>query len=567
MSTTYAAATDGSHARILKWNESTQVWDSVYYVSWTRLVGVFGFAEDDVWICGEERFNGYCRVYHWDGISWSNVSPANASWHGARDIWGTSSNDIWLACSERIYHWNGSIWEHWDHTNRHWEGVWGFASNDIWVAGRLLDYVAHWDGATWTLDDAGDPFNNGLWDVYGAAPDDVWCGIISGQSGMPHWDGATWSLVGTGFANLTITAVHGTAINNVLAAGGISGADMIRWNGTAWVPYSVAPATMIGSAQSIWIADASHIWVVGTNGQAIFYNGVVWTREDSVYESFYGVWTNYTDVHPPTVEDISPVENSTGQSNDPPIQFSIRDNFAVDQDTIQVLVNTQMVYRKVTGFDPDWAGSTITVNAYNGWDFVLDHAERFEPGTVINVRVIARDTSDLLVDSSWKFTTNDYPRIVNKEPPDQSYTDKDASGGFSIVDQNSGDRFIGGLWGQAQWGDQQWGQGESAVSSGGISLASVRVWVSGELVFNGVAFADGWTGSSYVANSENGYDFILDHDAPFSDRRVVFSVLGTNYAGDTVHDHWEVYALRGFRFSVYRMVVRSMRNQDERNPV
>lgn len=45
-----------------------------------------------------------------------------------------------------------------------------------------------------------------------------------------------------------------------------------------------------------------------------------------------------------------------------------------------------------------------------------------------------------------------------------------------------------------------------------VDLSAVRVYVRGELVFNGTSFETYWEDSSYAANANNGYDFVLRPD-------------------------------------------------------
>jgi hypothetical protein len=77
--------------------------------------------------------------------------------------------------------------------------IWGFGPADIWAVGwdsTLAPVRIHWDGSSWT--GSGPPARH-LYDVWGAAPDDVYTVDVDGT--IEHWDGTSWTDGGSPTAN------------------------------------------------------------------------------------------------------------------------------------------------------------------------------------------------------------------------------------------------------------------------------------------------------------------------------------------------------------------------------
>lgn len=121
-------------------------------------------------------------------------------------IWGSSPNDVWLACSGSpplLWHFDGHTWSH-DSTYRAIDpsALWGFTSNDIWL-GNSFGSLWRYNGAQWyqhsTYSLPG--FDRiAIEDIWGARPDDVWGvgfadqfnGGTQYQGTIIHFDGSRW---------------------------------------------------------------------------------------------------------------------------------------------------------------------------------------------------------------------------------------------------------------------------------------------------------------------------------------------------------------------------------------
>jgi hypothetical protein len=69
-------------------------------------VDVLGFGPHDVWAL--ERESSRTRLRHWDGAGWSEVpTPEGFS---AERLWGTSGSDVFAVGPRGLFHWDGREW-------------------------------------------------------------------------------------------------------------------------------------------------------------------------------------------------------------------------------------------------------------------------------------------------------------------------------------------------------------------------------------------------------------------------------------------------------------------------
>jgi hypothetical protein len=170
------AATSGAQPVIYRWQGGT--WSAVpspLDASPTaEIAAMWGEAADDLWAGGKVAAgpgpSDPIRAFlmHWDGTSWSRVTPSVLSqdWQSVMSIWGTSSRDVWFggvdtgpvildagnaAGTGNIWHFDGTTWvdERLQITisNSIFFGLWGTGPTDLWASGD--DGVRHYDGKSW----------------------------------------------------------------------------------------------------------------------------------------------------------------------------------------------------------------------------------------------------------------------------------------------------------------------------------------------------------------------------------------------------------------------------------
>jgi hypothetical protein len=133
----YAGGTFG----LSRW--SGTAWMDIGDDNATEAVGVWGFADDDVWAVSDVG-----TLAHWTGapVGWTDTLPAsNPNFEdGTKSVWGAAPDDVWAAGDGgAISHWDGAAWSqvqvgkfpYYPCLNR----VHGSSAGDVWVAGLSSD--------------------------------------------------------------------------------------------------------------------------------------------------------------------------------------------------------------------------------------------------------------------------------------------------------------------------------------------------------------------------------------------------------------------------------------------
>lgn len=207
----------------------------------------------------------------WDGTNWAALgTPGEAGGRGVYDLAWDSVGDLYVVgvftawaggASDYISRWDGTAWNAVGDPDVGAATInWVYAividsQDTIFVGGNFTDwandadadYVAQWDGTTWTA--LGTlPLNNLVY-ALALRPDDeaLFCGGTFGQFGAETlmriglWNGANWEplgsgLIGTGVHNLKI-APDGVLLigGNFTQAGDIVLNDsLVKWNGSVF---------------------------------------------------------------------------------------------------------------------------------------------------------------------------------------------------------------------------------------------------------------------------------------------------------------------------------------------
>lgn len=259
-----------------------------------------------------------------DPPSWEVVFEGQAY----TDIWATSATDVWAITQGTLRRYDGTSWtSERIHDSGSLASIWGSGPDDVWVGSSSL--VLHYDGAGWTSEEL--PSNNNQLQIHGTGPSDVFAVSVSGN--IWHYDGADWTQVSTGYGALE--DVWATSSDDVWVAG--VDRTLVHYDGTDWtevvVPEELAPdsdhflAVWASSATDVWVAPHAHdrgllhydgtawefvdfgvappapyediwgtgpddIWVTGTYGNVLHYDGASWTRpySDGAFGRFYGIW-------------------------------------------------------------------------------------------------------------------------------------------------------------------------------------------------------------------------------------------------------------------------------------
>ncbi len=282
------------HTLVEHWDGSSVGWTIVPSPNSSALNsyfnGIAADAPDDVWAVGGTDQSGppyRSLVEHWDGTSWSIVSPA--SFPGVLyGVVALGPNDVWAVGTEN-YPGRGLI-EHWDGTT--WtatylrfaallRGLAAVGPRQIWAVGQRYGrtdpfgdttLTMRFNGSAWSRVPSPNPLSgnssdqNWLTSVSAVAASDVWAvGRDGNHDGGPldqtlteHWDGARWTIVpspdpGGSSQDNDLWGVAAVATGDVWAVGGVgsflspagSAPLAMHWDGSSWTQVSV-PAPTVG---------------------------------------------------------------------------------------------------------------------------------------------------------------------------------------------------------------------------------------------------------------------------------------------------------------------------------
>jgi hypothetical protein len=197
----------------------------------TLLASVSAESADDVWASGSTQIHGRYEpfVEHWDGETWQSTDLPEGLVGRIVSLSALSSTDVWAlgatyvdgASGADVLHWDGSAWSvvhalPYAHRQGYELGsLLTISTTDVWAVGyhvfrdtepAYVPYVLHWDGSTWSGQDAPAPpgwHDSHFTAVSGTSDDDLWAvGLQTNKPygpGVPlveHWDGSAWTVTG-----------------------------------------------------------------------------------------------------------------------------------------------------------------------------------------------------------------------------------------------------------------------------------------------------------------------------------------------------------------------------------
>ena len=205
-----------------------------------HLMGVWGAADDDVWVV-ERNFSKNSRPFlHWDGSVWTRSADTVPLFQSLSTIYGTSKSDIWAAGnvgfsgSLQVFHYDGSHWTLIPSSPKDVQlttpaPILAFGPSDMWLGAQ--NNIWHYDGSAWTPSFSGSPL--GCTSFFGQGAADLWATVAQGTI---EYKGASWAL-------------NAPSLNGLRALGGVTTSDMwavglsgvaAHYNGTAWTSFTTS---------------------------------------------------------------------------------------------------------------------------------------------------------------------------------------------------------------------------------------------------------------------------------------------------------------------------------------
>jgi hypothetical protein len=269
--------------------------------------GIWFATENDGWAIGGQT------ISHWDGREWTPLPPQTPGSIGS--IWGTAADDVWAvggSGSGLVMHYDGLDWRARPFPDcPGLASVSGRARDDVWVTGcDKTGFAAHWDGSGWTQFSIASPGQNLPYgrnvcpvlvpardgrtlaavegSLYLFAPlTDRWRPIehpLSGYLGGKRWGPGEFAAFAAG------PGAEFWGVGKRYGAGEDERSPVVLRHaaGDEWTKGEL-PADW-GSASAVWPRAADDVWVVGTAGLILHFDGHTWTHEPSgTDESLVGV--------------------------------------------------------------------------------------------------------------------------------------------------------------------------------------------------------------------------------------------------------------------------------------
>lgn len=203
-------------------------------------------------------------------------------------IWGSSPNNIWAAgwivrgdWGTNLVHYDGEKWEDYDYFEANFNGMFGLDSNNIWAVGYNLGpydeaLVAQFDGIEWktVYVDINVP---GLFAVWASAPNDVFA--VGSKGTIIHYNGSTWEVMQTGW-NKNLYDVWGFGSNDVFACGGnnptvgdTSKPLLLHYDGNTWESLLDTINYPERSIETVWGSSPDNIFFQGYYKENGLYQG------------------------------------------------------------------------------------------------------------------------------------------------------------------------------------------------------------------------------------------------------------------------------------------------------
>ncbi len=220
------------------------------------------------------------------GMWCTETSPAAATveLHG---VWAIDNNDVYaVGDSGTILRRRCNTWTAMTSgTTNRLNAVWS-SGTTVWVvgdAGTILKFA----GAAWTP--VTGVTTQDLYAISGTSDTDVW--LVGGSGQALRWDGANWTTRGVGGNML---GVSGTGDGDVWVA--TEAAYVAHCNSSAlWTNTTPWPTLMPeGNSVTDYFAvlerSSTNVWVASVSGNALQYNGSVWTSHSTSGAVFHSLW-------------------------------------------------------------------------------------------------------------------------------------------------------------------------------------------------------------------------------------------------------------------------------------
>jgi hypothetical protein len=259
----------------------------------------------DVWGCSSDAvfLLGRSSLLFYNGSNWIDLPDPPGD--RGRAIWGTSPKDVFVieesgdgpwSMRSNIYHYDGVAWE--VVLDRPYpllplRDLWGSSDHDIFAVGDG-GTILHYDGHGWSQIPSGTDCH--LRSLWGTSSRDLFA--AGGGGTILHYDGSTWSTL---FADpsLNFFGIWASSSSDIYCIGmtntwGDDGmvSRVYHYDGSACRPVAEATGDF-AELRSIWASSSTDIYAVGEgdpDGTMLHYDGVTWTQAPLPVRFVMAIW-------------------------------------------------------------------------------------------------------------------------------------------------------------------------------------------------------------------------------------------------------------------------------------
>jgi len=275
-------------------NTAFAAWENVTPASSTKtLYAIWGTSASNVYAVGMDG-----ALLHCDGTTWtaeisSTTEKLNAIWgvnetniyvvgdNGAL-LHKTAAGTTWAVETESLKDVDGS-----NLSTTDFYSVRGSSAANVYM-GSINGWFIRFNGTAWTEYDPAPPTGSskiaGIWPFNST---NIYCSTAAGDYGRVfHYDGNSWEQVYGGGAGIALYSIWGNTISDIYVAG--STGLILQFNGTEWLTIGSGTTQKL---YSIWGSSASNVFAVGVQGTIVHNRGAGFVAENfSTTNDLFGVW-------------------------------------------------------------------------------------------------------------------------------------------------------------------------------------------------------------------------------------------------------------------------------------
>jgi hypothetical protein len=236
------------------------------FVTHESFGAIWGSATSNLWLLD----TGYA-AWHTDGSNWEGDYAGTTQELNA--MWGAAENDIYaVGDGGVIVHYDGVRWSGVAHGLGSVDlyDIWGTASDDIWVACVSLRQIWHYDGTGWTIEDVWSTMPGHAVSLWGSARDNYYA-VVGDRfrgGGVFHYDGTGWQQVSLdGHIPVKVHGVSASEVYFLTGEGSASGnTSLIRYTP---LEHSTSVTELGASMTELWALGPNNVFVAGSQEQEL----------------------------------------------------------------------------------------------------------------------------------------------------------------------------------------------------------------------------------------------------------------------------------------------------------